>query len=115
MFIGESSACEDADMHRRVTQHRACRPRLLLGWVLTSPAAIRAADQDDADREDLVARHQRGDWGDVPPGHDLANDLGCDEADDVVSGYRLESGSTIWVTTDGVRKFTAVTVSSERC
>ncbi len=48
-------------------------------------------------------------------GHDLANDQGCDEADDVVSGYRLASGPTIWVATDGVRQFTAVTVSSERC
>ena len=67
------------------------------------------------DQADLVARHQWGDWGDVPPSQEAANDRGCDEEDDVISGYRLGSGPTIWVATDGVRKFTAVTVSSECC
>ena len=102
-------------MYGRSTHHRDSRPRLLLGWVLVSPAAHRAADQGDVNQADLVARHQSGDWGDVPADQVVLNGVACDEADDVVSGYRLGSSATIWVATDGVRKFTAVTVSSECC
>ena len=61
---------------------------------------------------DLVARHVRGDWGDVGPEGREENERSLTQGGRIVSSYRLATGARLWIVTDAGRTRTS---SSEGC
>lgn len=83
-----------------------------LGRIVISDFAARALAETDEAVGQFLARHQRGDWGEVDAtgtafnNHAAANDL------DVTSYYRLRTGVILTITTEFDRAMTRVELFS---
>ena len=87
--------------------------RLPLGRIVATPGALRRlADRGIAPHR-LLARHQRGDWGDTCPDDCVLNDraarLGGER---VLSSYKLE-GAKFWIITEADRSATTILLPEE--
>jgi hypothetical protein len=49
-------------------------PRFSLGQTVATPGAVDALRRSGQSPADFLARHQRGDWGDIPAGDAALND-----------------------------------------
>ncbi len=84
------------------------RPRLPLGQLVATPAAVAALSATGMSIFKLLNRHARGDWGDLSP-EDLAlNDLAAIAGQRVLSSYLLGNGQKVWVITEWDRSATTV-------
>ena len=81
-------------------------PRLPLGQLVATPAAIAALAAADVSIFKLLNRHARGDWGDLSS-EDLAlNDLAAITGQRVLSSYLLGNGQKVWIITEWDRSVT---------
>lgn len=81
-------------------------PRLPLGQLVATPAAIAALAAADVSIFKLLNRHARGDWGDLST-EDLAlNDLAAITGQRVLSSYLLGNGQKVWIITEWDRSVT---------
>jgi hypothetical protein len=84
-----------------------------LGRVVATPAALALAEDQAADLHGLLARHQRGDWGDVPPEDARENKLSVREGYRIQSSYQVAPGERIWVITEGDRSVTTILLPAD--
>lgn len=95
-------------------------PGIELGHVTVAPAAAAALalhpgnDPHGRGWLDLLARHAAGDWGDVDPGDQRANQRAVSAGLEVQSAYELPGDLTrIWIVTTGDRALTTILRPSE--
>lgn len=85
--------------------------RFQLGACVATPGAIRVLGEEGGDwrfnTAPLLARHQGGDWGDVPPEDARENELSVREGFRVVSSYEV-SGRRVWIITEADRSSTCI-------
>ena len=79
-----------------------------LGRTVATPAALRALEAACVNGAALLAKHQRGEWGEVHPA-----DAGCNEAalhtgGRLLSVYPLPTGETLWIITEADRSATTL-------
>ena len=86
--------------------------RLPLGRIVISDFARRALTEADQDVEQFLARHQRGDWGEVDATGRNHNDHAAVHNLDVTSYYRLATGVILTITTEYDRAVTRVELFS---
>ncbi len=86
--------------------------KLPLGQIEISDFARRALAEADQDVEQFLARHQRGDWGEVDATGKAHNDHAATHGLDVTSYYRLATGVILTVTTEYDRAVTRVELLS---
>jgi len=101
--------------HRR-PRRRARRPRKVLfplGRLAASPRALDLLDSREVDCLDLLRRHQRGDWGEVPPEDAEANEFAVLHSLRIVSCYRLGRRDTVWIVTENDHLVTTVLAPEE--
>lgn len=91
------------------------RPPLFpLGRVVATPAALDAMQEAGVDpRRDLLARHVRGDWGDLDPSDRRQNERSLAEGDRLLSAYTLCDGKRVWVITEAGRSATTLLLPTE--
>jgi len=95
-------------------QSNVVGPRFPLGWVEATPGAYEAMwAAGGGTALDLLARHQRGDWGEVSPGDAAENDLAVARGRRIRSVYTLNTGVTIWVVTEANRFKTTIMLPGE--
>jgi len=70
-----------------------------LGPVVATPAALALCEKLGRDPRALIARHARGDWGDIDPGDQGANEEALECGSRIFSVYKVK-GETLWVITD---------------
>ncbi|MCK4153497.1 plasmid related protein [Ralstonia pseudosolanacearum] len=88
-------------------------PRLPLGQLVATPAAIAALAAADVSIFKLLNRHARGDWGDLST-EDLAlNDLAAITGQRVLSSYLLGDGQKVYFVTEWDRSSTTVLLPGE--
>lgn len=89
------------------------RPRLPLGQLMATPAAVAALCAAGVSIFKLLNRHTRGNWGDLSP-EDLAlNNLAAIAGQRVLSSYLLGNGRKVWVITEWDRSATTVLLPEE--
>jgi len=88
-------------------------PRLRLGRLLATPAAMEALQEAGVSIFGLINRHARGDWGDVPEEDRLHNNLAAITSQRVLSGYLLPNRQMVWVVTEWDRSVTTVLLPSD--
>lgn len=71
------------------------------GRVVVTPGAAEALERAGQGARSVVARHLHGDWGDVPPDDAAANTAAVSDGGRILSAYRLNDGTTVWVLTEG--------------
>ncbi|MCL1618259.1 hypothetical protein [Ralstonia pseudosolanacearum] len=83
-------------------------PRLRLGRLVTTPGAYEALAAANVSIVDLLNRHARGDWGELPEEDRQQNELAVTTGQRVLSSYRLGNGQKIWIISEADRASTTV-------
>lgn len=102
-----------------VTIQPPAPPIFSLGLVVATPGAIAALSRSGEGHLHLLSRHQRGDWGNVPPEDAKSNDAAvAHEADEesrqrVLSSYATKLGEKLWIITEHDRSVTTILLPDE--
>lgn len=100
-------------MNQTVTPGRAYNvPRFPLGQVVATPGALALLERYGLSASQFLARHVRGDWGDVPPEDAAANDQAITAGNRVLSAY-VVGDARIWIISEWDRSVTTVLMPSE--
>jgi len=84
-----------------------------LGDLVATPGALNALEKNGVVPMHLIARHMRGDWGDVPPDDAKANTDALHIGARLLSNYRLPDGARIWIITEADRSATTLLLPEE--
>lgn len=109
---GSAALLRLIEAERRLRRIQAAQ-RFRLGRVLATPGALRALDAAGDVPFTYLARHRRGDWGDVCPEDAAANDAALRDGARVLSAYTLSTGERIWLITEWDRSATTILLPSE--
>ncbi len=99
-------------MDSRNDNERPCRP-FALGQIVMTPGAAAAFATAGERPFPLLARHQRGDWGEVSPEDATENDFSVTHGFRILSAYALRDGTRIWVLTEADRSATTILLPDE--
>ena len=89
-------------------------PLFPLGRVVATPGALQLLADADGDAPELLGRHVRGDWGEVPPEDARENELSLREGFRIISSYPLgEAGESVWIITEADRSSTCLLLPRE--
>ena len=79
-----------------------------VGEIIVTPAASAVLQTHGHTHDDLLARHQAGDWGDVSSQLRLVNEQGLAESFNLQSTYEMPCGQRIAVVTNRDRSITMI-------
>lgn len=82
-------------------------PRFALGQVVATTPAVETMLDLGITVGDLVDRHVRGDWGNVPPEDAAENERSVRDGYRILSSYG-EGDATLWVITEADRSVTTI-------
>ncbi len=106
--------------HNPEGQAPAPSARFDLGLTVATPGAIEALAGEGGDwrmnAAAYLARHQDGDWGDVPPEDARENELSVREGLRIVSSYATggaNPGVRFWIVTEADRSSTCILLPEE--
>jgi hypothetical protein len=71
-----------------------------LGPVVSTPGALEALQRNAMSGLELLARHARGDWGELCDEDKQTNADALQTGARIMSVYTLPDGTTIWLITD---------------
>jgi hypothetical protein len=85
-----------------------------LGTVVATPGAISLLDELDVDANELISRHQAGDWGDVDEHDRGVNFQSVEYGMRIMSVYRVGVGrEVVWIITEADRSVTTLLLPEE--
>lgn len=89
-------------------------PLFSLGQIVATPGALAALGKAGQTPLEFLARHVRGDWGEVDEHDRSENQLSLNRGFRLLSSYRISSGDTkVWVITEADRSVTTVLLPEE--
>ena len=83
-----------------------------LGMVVMTPGAAALLAESETPSRQIIARHQTGDWGDLPNESKKLNDEAIGQEYRLLSSYCVGDGK-IWVITEADRSATTLLLPSE--
>ena len=86
-------------------------PRFPLGRIVATARALRELLPGEI--MCALARHAKGDWGDVSEDDEIRNNLAVRDGSRIISAYRNELGKRFWVITECGRSVTSVIFPDE--
>ncbi len=86
-----------------------------IGQAVATPAVLEVLAAAETSPTELLARHQSGDWGEVPPEDARENEHSVRRGFRVLSSYPVgESGEgRVWIITEADRSSTCLLLPSE--
>lgn len=84
-----------------------------LGRTVATRGALAALERADQGFGEFLARHARGDWGDVPPEDAAENRRALQHGLRLLSSYRTRRGERIWIITEADRSVTTILLPDE--
>lgn len=84
-----------------------------LGQVFLTIGAREALEESNQNPNEFLARHQKGDWGDVCEDDRQENELSVKEGFRILSAYKTDRDVKIWMITEADRSSTTVLLPSE--
>ena len=89
-------------------------PLFSLGRLVATPGALVLLADNRTNPARLLARHQAGDWGEVPREDARENELSIPRDFRVLSSYRVgEGGERVWIITEADRSSTCILLPEE--
>lgn len=82
--------------------------RFNLGQIVGTPDAIRTLCERGKHPSDLLDRHATGDWGDLDQEDAQANEDALARGDRLLSSYRLDASTKVWIITEADRSATTI-------
>ncbi len=89
------------------------RPLFSLGRIVATPGALQALEASGESADVFLARHQQGDWGEIPAEDAAENRLSLEKGFRILSAYRTAKGEKLWVITEADRSSTCVLLPEE--
>ena len=83
------------------------------GQVVATPGVLEALATTGENAVHFLARHLRGDWGDLDPADKQANDHALTNGGRLLSAYHLRDDTKIWIITEWDRSSTCLLLPSE--
>ena len=84
-------------------------PLFSLGELVATLAALTLLADAGENPAELLARHQGGDWGEVPPEDARENELSVLRGFRIISSYRVGAGGErVWIITEADRSSTCI-------
>ena len=84
-----------------------------LGKVVATPGALEALEQSGDSASSFLIQHVLGDWGDLCEEDKTANEDALQEGLRLLSSYRTNNGTKIWIITERDRSATTILLPSE--
>ena len=84
-----------------------------LGQTVATPGALEAIEPAEETASQLLARHQSGDWGEVPPEDAAENELSVKQGFRILSAYTLSTGVKVWIISEADRSATTILLPAE--
>ncbi|MFH1494750.1 MAG: hypothetical protein ABIG70_08135 [Pseudomonadota bacterium] len=84
-----------------------------LGQIVATPGALDLLDTTGTNAFDLLLRHQRGDWGSVPPEDAEENLRSVESGCRILSSYFLNDTQRLWIITEADRSSTTLLLPEE--
>ncbi len=78
------------------------KPKFTLGQAVATPGAIDALKAANQTPHELLARHLRGDWGELDAEDAALNDSALTDGSRLFSAYLLKTGTKLWCITEAV-------------
>ena len=94
--------------HTTSPSHLPARMLFSVGQVVATPGALDLLDRTSTNAYDLLFRHQRGDWGDVPVEDAMANTEATLIGGRILSSYQLNATERLWIITEADRSYTTL-------
>jgi hypothetical protein len=88
-------------------------PTFPLGQVVATPGALSALAEAGQTPLEFIARHATGDWGDLGEEDRRENERSLRDGCRLLSAYRLQDGTKIWVITEADRSSTTLLLPEE--
>ncbi len=88
-------------------------PLFNLGQIVATPGALQALGRSEQSPGEFLAKHARGEWGDLDAFDTEANRTAIREGDRILSSYQTRQGETIWVITEADRSSTCILLPSD--
>ncbi len=95
------------------TTHYALPAKFTPGVVVATPGALTALTDAGQNAMHFLARHLRGDWGEVDAADGQANDHALRHHGRLLSAYTLKTGERLWIITEWDRSATTLLLPSE--
>lgn len=76
------------------------KPLFDLGQLVATPGALAALEKTGQNAMELLSRHVRGDWGDLPKEDKDENQLSLEKGFRLLSSYSTTAGDKLWVITE---------------
>ncbi|NVZ09757.1 hypothetical protein HW932_10840 [Allochromatium humboldtianum] len=89
------------------------QPLFSLGRLCTTPGALATLASLSLSPWSFLARHQRGDWGDLDADDRRANTLAVIQGSRVFSAYDLGHHQSLWIITEADRSVTTLLLPEE--
>ncbi len=89
------------------------RIRVPLGQVVATPGALEALERAGEEPVRYLARHVRGDWGEVGEEDWRENDFSIANGFRILSTYTTGAGDKLWIITEADRSVTTLLLPSE--
>jgi len=89
------------------------KPLFPLGQIVATLGALDALEKAQQAPMEFLARHVRGDWGDVCEEDAEANEQSLKDGSRILSSYRTKLGEKLWIITEADRSSTACLLPSE--
>lgn len=83
-----------------------------LGQIVATPGALELLDRGAVNASELLQRHQRGDWGNVPPEDAEENEFSVVNGCRILSSYSVGE-ERIWIITEADRSSTTLLLPDE--
>jgi hypothetical protein len=87
--------------------------RFPLGQVVATPGALRALSEAGQSPQELLRRHNAGDWGELDEEDQNENELSVANGFRILSAYRLRNDTRIWIITEADRSATTLLLPEE--
>lgn len=85
-----------------------------LGWLVATPGARRAIEENNVDTWSVLQRHVNGDWGCIPEEDRQQNRFAVENGCRVMSSYAInDRGDKLWVITEADRSSTCLLLPEE--
>ena len=84
-----------------------------LGRIVATPRALEALEASQQNPAEFLARHSKGDWGELSADDIAENEFSLKNGFRLLSSYATASGQKLWVITEGDRASTTMLVPDE--
>jgi hypothetical protein len=89
------------------------QPKVPLGRLVATPGALAALTAAEQLPHEFLARHLRGDWGDLSTEDQHENEWSLRAGCRLLSAYHTTHGQKLWIITEADRSATTILLPSE--